>query len=150
MIDLLDDFTTIDIPSHPSRLADAPSCPSCDAVMIIRRSSFVYPDGRPRLFYGCSRYPECHETHGAHPDGRPLGIPAKAATRRLRMLAHEYFDRLWQGPGVTITRTQAYSYMGSLMGMSVDDSHIGKFTDEQCIELIGKLECSHEWAMVFR
>ena len=36
-------------------------------------------------FYGCSRYPVCQNTHGAHPDGTPLGKPANKATREARI-----------------------------------------------------------------
>lgn len=64
-------------------------CPDCGAMLVLRR-------GRFDLFYGCERYPACRGSHGAHPDGRPLGIPADAATRKARNDAHGYFDRLWR------------------------------------------------------
>ena len=98
-------------------------CPDCGATMRLRHSRYG-------LFYGCDRFPECRATHGAHPDGRPLGIPANAETKRWRMEAHDAFDQLW-GPG-RMTRNEAYAWLGEQMGLSRDDCHIGRFDTEQC------------------
>ncbi len=46
-------------------------------------------------FWGCTRFPRCKGTHGAHPDGRPLGTPAKKEVREARIKAHAAFDKLW-------------------------------------------------------
>lgn len=54
-------------------------------------------NSRYGLFWGCSRFPECRSTHGAHPDGRPLGKPATAEVKQARIAAHAAFDRLWKG-----------------------------------------------------
>lgn len=55
------------------------SCGECQAPMLLRESRF----GK---FYGCTRFPECRGTHGAHPDGRPLGVPANAETKEARVI----------------------------------------------------------------
>lgn len=71
-------------------------CPSCNVPMVLRNTSkFTYRDGKPRLFYGCSNYPKCEETHGAHPDGRPLGKPAPKRIRDLRHEVHELAATIW-------------------------------------------------------
>lgn len=90
-------------------------------------------------FYGCSGWPECSGTHGAHPDGSPLGIPADKATREARIRAHRAFDLLWRR-GSTSGRRRAYRALMRLMGISKAGAHIGRFTMEQCETLIERLE----------
>ncbi len=63
-------------------------CPLCGKPMVLRQSRF----GK---FYGCSGYPQCKTTHGAHPDGKPLGIPADKETRDLRIKAHELLNKVF-------------------------------------------------------
>ncbi len=117
-------------------------CPECDGEMHLRDSRF----GK---FYGCSNYPECDATHGAHPDGRPLGTPATADTRQARMDAHVAFDRLWEpalrqyeaeGGPITrspefllrVARTRAYAWLAWRLGMKSADAHIGRFDEFHC------------------
>ncbi|MBV8782508.1 MAG: topoisomerase DNA-binding C4 zinc finger domain-containing protein [Phycisphaerae bacterium] len=102
-----------------------PICPDCGAPMVLRSSpKFRYRSGEPRKFFGCSRFPECTATHCAHPDGKPMGTPADTATKQARIRAHGAFDQLWKGPSAP---------------MSPDDAHIGRFTAEQCEQLIERL-----------
>jgi len=116
--------------------AEAVICPDCGSRMVLRETQkFRYANsGEPRKFWGCSRFPACRATHGAHPDGRPLGIPGDAATKKARMEAHDAFDSLWKSG--RMTRHQAYRAMQDLMGMSVNEAHIGRFTREQCSKLV--------------
>src|SRR4051812_16877242 len=61
-----------------------PKCPECGAVMNLRSSpKYKYRDGTDRPFYGT--IPACKCTHGAHPDGRPLGIPCNRETKDVRI-----------------------------------------------------------------
>lgn len=114
-------------------------CPSCGAKMELKFTlKFRYKNNDPRKFWGCSRFPKCKATHGAHPDGRPLGNPADQPTKEARMRAHAAFDRLWKDGGMS--RTQAYVVMQELMGMTPAEAHIGKLTLEECETLIAKLE----------
>jgi ssDNA-binding Zn-finger/Zn-ribbon topoisomerase 1 len=124
----------------------APACAICDAPMRLRESrAYPLPNGQPRLFWGCSRYPRCRGTHGAHPDGRPLGTPADEETKCARRAAHAALDQLWQhGP---FTRRGAYAVVQRLMGMTKDQAHIGKFDRETCERLITRL---HEAAPSLR
>ena len=107
-------------------------CPECGAPMAFR------PKSRYGPFYGCTRFPECTATHGAHPDGRPLGIPANKETKLARMAAHEAFDRLWNTG--RMKRGRAYILMQDLMVMTEREAHIGRFTKEQCGKLIEEVE----------
>lgn len=109
--------------SHP--------CPLCSGPMVLRGSRYG-------LFYGCVNFPVCRSTHGAHPDGRPLGIPGDAETKAWRIRAHEAFDRLWQGGGMR--RGQAYAWMRRTLGLSKHEAHIGRFDPDRCRALIAAVE----------
>lgn len=55
--------------------------------MVLRvTTKYTYGDGTPRKFYGCIRYPHCNGSHGAHPNGLPLGVPADDALKSLRFV----------------------------------------------------------------
>lgn len=103
------------------------TCPECAAPMHLRPSRFGQ-------FYGCTRYPACNGTHGAHPDGSPLGVPANRATKDARIAAHAAFDTLWKSGGMT--RKEAYRWMGGALGMSKDEAHIGLFDIATCERLV--------------
>lgn len=105
-------------------------CPECsDGWLVLRDSRFG-------LFYGCSNYPECTASCGAHSNGEPLGIPGDKETRQARIKAHEEFDKLWK-TGET-SRHAAYRILQKLMDMTPEEAHIGRFSKAQC-ELLIKL-----------
>jgi len=106
-------------------------CPECGGQMVLRNSRYG-------LFYGCTGYPECRAAHGAHADGRPLGTPADAATKKLRIEAHAVFDRLWKGG--SMSRSAAYRWLREAMELSEAEAHIGRFTSEQCLALMAKVD----------
>jgi ssDNA-binding Zn-finger/Zn-ribbon topoisomerase 1 len=108
-----------------------PKCGECGSPMILRESRY----GK---FWGCSRFPQCKGTHGAHQaDGRPLGTPADKETKAARIKAHAAFDMLWKGR--EMSRTDAYRWMGEAMKLPPEQRHIGEFTTEQCVLLIALL-----------
>lgn len=102
-------------------------CAECGAPMVLRRSAKY-----PHPFYGCSNYPACTGTHGAHPDGRPLGIPATKETKAWRIKAHDAFDRLWKEGHMS--RGRAYRRLARLMG--ADEIHIGEADISTCRQVI--------------
>lgn len=102
-------------------------CPECGSTMVLRDSKYG-------LFYGCSNYPKCKATHGAHKKtGKPLGLPADKKTKKARMRAHDAFDQLWKDKHMS--RSAAYQWMQEAMEMSEDEAHIGRFTEDQCDKL---------------
>lgn len=112
-------------------------CPDCGASMELRIS-------RHGKFYGCTRYPKCFATHGAHSDGRPLGRPASKETKQWRIKAHDAFDLLWKPNPVLswsgkMKRKEAYRWMRNVMNLPEPEAHIGMFTKEQCKQLIEKV-----------
>jgi ssDNA-binding Zn-finger/Zn-ribbon topoisomerase 1 len=123
-------------------------CPECGSHMVLRESKKYR-----KPFYGCERYPECRAAHGAHTDGRPLGIPANADTKRARMRAHRVFDALWQakpGEEPIMSRVEAYRWMGTILRLPSTEAHIGRFTREQCEKLVQKVlrkypEAANAW-----
>lgn len=109
------------------------TCPGCSAPMVLKWSTQY-----DRPFYSCSRYPDCREAHGAHPDGEPLGIPANKDTKALRQNAHAVFDRLWKpGPRKQFpARVQAYAWMQKALNLDEDEAHIAMFDQLRCKRLI--------------
>lgn len=117
----------------PTQTEHDVECPLCRSRMRLKTSRYG-------LFYGCERWPACDATHGAHPSGEPLGVPADAETKRWRIKAHEAFDQLWKGVGATMTRREAYRWMIYTMALPGSEAHIGCFSKEQCERLIAALE----------
>lgn len=73
-------------------------CPTCGSEMVLKSTSkFTHKDGTYKKFYGCKRFPACRETHGAHPNGQPLGIPVQAEARKLRTKVHRLLSIVISG-----------------------------------------------------
>ncbi len=101
-------------------------CGDCGAPMTLRRSAMG-------PFWGCTRWPACPGKHGAHPDGRPKGVPGDAATRAARIRAHEAFDPIWKGG--TMSRGAAYRWLTQAMG-AARHVHIGELGAEDCERVV--------------
>jgi hypothetical protein len=107
-------------------------CPECSFPMTLMENRDArYPKtGTPRLYYRCGAYPRCNITHGAHPDGSPLGFPGDRQTREARYAFHEVFDQVWKsGPW---SRSEAYRILQLLMDMPEEEAHVGNFSGDQC------------------
>lgn len=108
-------------------------CPECGSPMVLRTTEkFRYGDGKPRKFYGCSRWPKCQATHGAHPNGAPLGIPADKETKEWRIKAHDAFDNWWEENA--LCRSEGYALLAKHFG--VKEIHIGELNIEGCRKVI--------------
>ncbi len=122
-------------PSFPAAREDL-VCGDCGAAMrLIPSSKFKTP------FYGCVTYPACRGTHGANPDGAPLGTPVDKATRKARVDAHRVFDKLWQTPDdpaqkPLMSRSEAYTWLQKEMGLSQNAGHFAQFDRVQCEKVI--------------
>lgn len=104
--------------------------------MVLRKSNKVFNlrSLKYPYFWGCSRFPECRGTHGAHPDGRPLGVPANKETREWRIKAHASFDTLWKCSQITMTRKKAYKLLGEKLRKG--EVHIEESSIAECQEII--------------
>ncbi len=106
-------------------------CGECSSLMNLVDAG---PDSRyqeGRAFWQCSRAPICPGTHGAHPDGRPFGIPANRETNRARLEAHAVFDRLWLDRYVP-SREDAYLWLQGVMRLDEAAAHFGMFDIAAC------------------
>lgn len=121
-------------------------CGECASPMILRETTkYPNPDGTPRRFFGCSSYPQCRGTHGAHQaTGEPLGIPADEPTKKARMAVHAVFDRIWKDRH--LPRNDAYRLLQELTSKSADKAHISMFTQAECAAVLPKLE---HWLSVY-
>lgn len=131
-------------------------CPEdgCEGTMELR-------DSRHGPFYGCSKWPDCDATHGAHPHGAPLGEPADSETKRWRIRAHERLDRLWKGaenlPCYDVpeegeareealsairgaARHRAYRWLARRLDVPQDQAHIGQLGREECRFVVAVLD----------
>jgi hypothetical protein len=76
-------------------------------------------------------------SHGAHPDGSPLGIPAKEETKQARIKAHNILEEYRKLTNYSRNRT--YRELCRLMGVSRKDGYIGRFSTTDCNRLIDLL-----------
>lgn len=114
------------LPDYDERYPKARSdvmCADCGSVMRIVQ-------GKRGPFYGCTKWPECGGTHGAHPEGEPLGIPADEKTKVARRNLHEKFDKLWKGG--LMSRKIAYMWLQGQMKMSRKQCHVAMFDLATC------------------
>ncbi len=102
---------------------------------MVLRVSNKYKDrtGRAKLFYQCSGR-DCRETHGAHPNGKPIGIPANREIRALREYVHELAKRIWPWENKKEVR-KMYEWMEA----NTRSGHISKMLEWELIDLEHKL-----------
>jgi hypothetical protein len=106
--------------------------------MVLRVThKYHYGNGQPRKFFSCSRWPDCNGTHGANPDGSPLGIPGDQATKDARHKAHLIFEEYCRAK--KWPKRAWYKFLQRTMGMDAEQAHIGRFSVEQCDELIHRI-----------
>ena len=95
---------------------------------------------RGTVGYKC-RSLNCRGSHACHPNGSPVGTPAVAKVRKARIRAHAAFDRLWQSK--LMTRDRAYAWMRERLGLTEDESHIGRFDETMCQRLVETVRNCH-------
>jgi len=102
-------------------------CGECGAPMELRQSRYG-------PFYGCTNWPKCSGTHGAHPNGAPLGKPADKQTKLARIAAHDAFERYWHTLGWH--RGRAYKWLTEQLEIDAKECHIGRFDVTTCEKVI--------------
>lgn len=130
------------------------TCADCGAKMVLRVATKARGEMKGKPFYGCSSYPKCKATHGAHPDGAPMGVPGNAATKAARIRAHAAFDVLWKGAGAVMKRGPAYVWLDDVLGLGRGKAHIGNFDEVTCDQVVAavaeQLPLLHQRAEVRR
>jgi hypothetical protein len=108
-------------------------CNYCSNQAILADSAEVY-NGRSYgpiwVCHPCQAWVGCHKG-----TDKPLGRLANAMLRRLKMRAHSAFDRYWKNTKTT-SRKQAYAALATVLGVSLDDCHIGMFDEDMCKRVI--------------
>ena len=103
-------------------------CPECGSWMVLKHTSkYQYKNGDDRPFFGCSRFPDCDATHGAHPDGRPLGTPATKVIKKQRMATHDLMDAYMES--AAISRKEMYTKLKSHFDHEI---HCGELDRDGC------------------
>jgi hypothetical protein len=107
-------------------------CGECHSLCQLTDGEEIYPH-RSDLFHksfwicrACGAYCGCSGT-----TSEPLGLPAGAETRQARSRAHRAFDKLWKKPNGVMSRTAAYKWLASEMGITSQECHIGKMMARQ-------------------
>lgn len=106
---------------------EEPYCPACKEAMILKTGKY----GR---FWGCPNYPDCTYNVGAHPDGRPLGIPGDKETRQLRSKLHDWFAQYYNWDN-SDDRHAMYAFLK----MHTRSGHIGMMDKVEIVELLDKI-----------
>lgn len=123
--------------TKPCRLVVAPICPYCSSPAKLTNSAVVYGGHSHGMIWDCR---PCDAYVGVHKDNLtypPLGRLANAELRAWKSRAHKMFDGLWRSE--EMTRSQAYRYIQTIMGLSASEAHIGLFDVAQCQKLIDAL-----------
>jgi len=94
-------------------------------------SDMILKDSKYGKFYGCERFPLCKNTHGCHPNGTPLGIPADKETRELRHRLHEIMNQKFNYKSKK-GRKQMYKFLKE----NTATGHIGSMMKPEIIKLI--------------
>lgn len=110
-------------------------CDYCGQRAVLMAGRELYPH-RPELSdrrsYACA---PCGATVGCHPGTeQPLGRLANAELRRARTAAHAAFDPLWKDG--EISRTRAYRWLATQLGMDAETCHIGMFDIATCRQVV--------------
>jgi hypothetical protein len=114
-------------------------CDYCRGAAELVTGATIYPD-RPDLhakqFWRCV---PCHAYVGCHGlTDRPLGRLANARLRAAKICAHAAFDPFWRDQHWS--RSHAYHWLSSALGIKAADCHIGMFTVEQCEAVVAAVE----------
>lgn len=114
-------------------------CPYCGGRGELKPGDSVWPGkGYPAL-YVCENYPACDSYVRCHAGTEiPLGTMAGKRLRRLRKVAHDQFDPIWQDEDCELGRSAAYDAAALVMGVE-GEFHIGNLTEQECEEFIDRI-----------
>ena len=113
-------------------------CPYCKAKAVLRPASTVYgvsARSAGRHLYVCSNWPKCDAYVSAHRrDKRPMGNLANGDLRHKRILAHKALDEYRKL--THMEKWAVYIWLQGKLGMSENQLHIAKFSEEMCDQVI--------------
>lgn len=113
-------------------------CPYCGAEVVLTDAINIYHCRKSEDWgkvWVCSNYPECDAYVGCHKGTDiPLGRLANARLRTLKAEAHKQFDPLWRSG--LMSRKEAYKWLADMLGIPLEDCHIGLFDVRVCQKVI--------------
>jgi hypothetical protein len=110
-------------------------CPYCGKEAVRVGWDHLYknrPDLTYKKFWRCD---PCDAHVGINQDGKPHGTMAKPGLRKLRMDAHDVFDRTWKRRKGPMDRGFMYKWLKDRLGYE-ENPHIGEMEETQCEEVI--------------
>ena len=116
-------------------------CPYCKGNAELVDSAEIYGRsyGSIWLCRPCKAYVGVHKND---PECAPLGTLADSETRKWRIYAHEFFDKLWKIKmrrdkcNKTTARQAGYAWLAEKMGIEVKDCHISMFNADKCRKVV--------------
>lgn len=113
------------------------SCPYCGHDVVLTTNDEIYGktygDGK---VYLCRN---CRASVGCHPGTTiPLGRMANRELKRLKKLAHSYFDQTWKTK--KRYRNECYQALANKMGIPIKECHFGWFDGPQLHQAINILK----------
>ena len=112
----------------------------CGRTAVLRKACEIKKGADPDLYlYVCSGYPECDSYVRVHKGTQvPMGTLANKELRRMRILAHQSFDRIWKNN--ILSRNAAYKWLCTVTGLDRDQAHISLFGEYLCTQVIAECE----------
>ena len=114
------------------------NCPYCGAPARLKPANFLFgsrPQYAGKHFYVCNNYPVCDSYVAAHQaDRRPMGSLANGKLRHKRKIAHVELNKFQHASGMT--KWAVYVWLAAKMGLNEEQTHIGKFNEQQCEQAI--------------
>lgn len=116
-------------------------CDYCNNPAELVTGKEIYPH-RPDLSFlqfwrcePCAAYVGCHKGSDAVPLGRLANEELRVAKKR----AHSVFDPIWKTQ--MMTRSGAYQWLATQLGIKTKDCHIGMFDIETCRKTVDICAC---------
>ena len=112
-------------------------CPYCHRKAELVSGEIIYPTSgylHNKMFWQCApceSYVGCHRNSKVH---KPLGRLANKDLRRLRVDAHNVFDKMWKTRGMT--RDTGYAWLAAMLNVRPNRCHIAMFGQEMCRKVI--------------
>lgn len=108
-----------------------PVCPYCGKPSAFYATSILLYGVDYGPVYACL---PCDAWAGCHKGTtRPLGRLAAPWLRLLKRRAHAAFDPIWCGG--SMSRGDAYAWLGDHMGLDGEHCHIGMMDEDQCLRV---------------
>lgn len=113
-------------------------CPYCRSQAYLRPASVLTNSGpvsEGDSYYVCARYPFCDSYVKAHKFNKmPMGTLANRELRQKRRAAHIALQKLTDCG--LMTRKETYRWLQTQMGITPEDAHIAKFSEQRCEQVI--------------